>query len=1604
MVVQTSTAATADVATRRKTPPSTKPHPFNRINSHDTVATSVQVARDAEAMALEMQQIVAGYAPPSPPSSALQVSSRTRKKPKKTQKKTQKQMKITTVQHSSLTIGKYKTKQKNPVSANAASNTGPKRKKKKGEFIGRKLNHKSLSKSYSSIDSSSSSSCSSNDDYTSDGDDRTNDDETCTSRSGSSGSSSSDDNTSHYDCVDSSLGPSSSSSSYDGRTDSYNLSEFGSTSFTTGAFSQSYTNHTRFNDSQSYTNHTRGDEYTNHTRDSCYTSASSQRGGSGSFYTTEGEDSDNSSSSGSCSSGSSRGHRSTDVEENAAEYDTDFHTQDSHDIENEDDDDDDDNHSQTVRAARSRNPGGLKIIAGTATTSTSRRGRSPMPRVKSTNSITVSVDEILSDEEEEFSRIRSPRRNIPLPMSKSTMSTYDDDDDANDADEDGYTTATTGDGTSYCTRDDTCTSYDDDDDSRFEEEGYYTTSYEDLHDDDTDTSRSFRNRKQQKHTQKHQSSMSDNDFDHRDPEDENNSITAAADPIIKCRTEEEIIHPPSRSTMHTDKTSTGKTMAATATATMSTSPRSTKLLGIMNTTFDSLDNEQKEFEQFVKEQDALERTEKERVRLLAEKRKKDLELALNGGKTKKKQETTTDDDSSIAAGNSVFSWIFGSGSVFSGSTTPAITVKSAPAAGTAEVAQPGFTSPDLSSNKNSKTTVAASSTSVPPKKIQQKDKNISTTTSAPLMKMETETLSTKASALAYESDAFDNVEDSDAFDSLDSTTVDDEDNGGGEDDNDNSINEMKQSSTNRTTGSADPIGSTGYISYEQDLMKNPTTIITKNQDIESYPNTSIENIVCGIEHFNHILDDSDDFSVGESDGGLRDDEYILSSKEVLSPCCGTPNDPSMHVRKFTFTKNTDTTDDRRECGGNVIVNTGSPTKRIQAENLEHYEISEIMHGKSSCKVQKESSTASIPPPTASSSTAEEERTHRQSCHIVEEDVDDEKHVNTEMIAEEPMDDSIISVTSLSVENCDKQQQRPSTGRESIGTNSAVNNDSRNMSSEPTYTIQTNSIVQDDASLPSKDKPDELMELVRNAFAVILSPDNNSTTATSSMLHSDNNIDYEESAKLPPRSPILPPISSENVLGVVYNFFSSKNEDPAFLLSSESKAFNEIENDDGSDNAIKCTGWNPNTQTSLTAQASTESISQTNTSIFLSKADTMSLTIATPASPSTSCFNEDGIPLDVSPKKIWKAFDSGFEAVPSVSKNVRNTSQVSSTKTSSPIVKTINGATTADIATNINHRNSRSKEPIINGSVKSPKPTHQVMMNQVEVKQQKQSDARRGVSLSARYRTQRHADFLSKRLKQRKESRSPLKRRISDGFLQKHKKEDRNTNHQPPDSSKSFVKRVATHARSIGLSVSTAFESSSSPSTGTTPTQLAGTIKYDKIISPVVSPTTKSRSSSKTPLSPSPDTSSAISSQKTNLSDIRSRIRQRRRTKIFPKRTASSVPPSKRSSNDQASSPSSPRRSSFSLSPTKKKKMIIQSYPIRTVPILESRDDSEVSHLNTDEFYDAVSFDDDKGGAMKAHNGIDCCTASKELLPEDQERDFPDISYKESMLSAVMSLD
>merc|ERR1711865_842261 len=141
------------------------------------------------------------------------------------------------------------------------------------------------------------------------------------------------------------------------------------------------------------------------------------------------------------------------------------------------------------------------------------------------------------------------------------------------------------------------------------------------------------------------------------------------------------------------------------TNTMSTSPRSTKLLGIITTTFDSSDNEQKDFEQFVKEQDALERTEKERVRLLAEKRKKDLELALNGGKTKKKKENTTDDDSSIAAGgNSVFSWIFGSGSVFSGSTTPAITVQSAPAAGTAEGAQPDLMVPDLNSKKKSKTT------------------------------------------------------------------------------------------------------------------------------------------------------------------------------------------------------------------------------------------------------------------------------------------------------------------------------------------------------------------------------------------------------------------------------------------------------------------------------------------------------------------------------------------------------------------------------------------------------------------------------------------------------------------------------------------------------------------------------------------------------------------------------------------------------------------------------------------------------------------------------------------------------------------------------------
>merc|ERR1712238_423777 len=284
---------------------------------------------------------------------------------------------------------------------------------------------------------------------------------------------------------------------------------------------------------------------------------------------------------------------------------------------------------------------------------------------------------------------------------------------------------------------------------------------------------------------------------------------------------------------------------------------------------------------------------------------------------------------------------------------------------------------------------------------------------------------------------------------------------------------------------------------------------------------------------------------------------------------------------------------------------------------------------------------------------------------------------------------------ISVEDNSVVPQEPQQQDETISILPAVHNDG-DASSGPT--METNSIVQDDATIPNNDsQPDALMELVRNAFTVMGSPHHNTDSSV-------NGIQGEENHSIP---------SPSDVWGVAYNFFGIQRDEPLPLLSTAPDHEKEEE-------VIKCTSYNPSPTVRPTAVRSVASMSepsstgeddvvQASTSMpFKSSAIPPSGNDVTQASspdeaisidstvlekndpsPNTKKarpnlvidtktaprFNCDGIPLTLSPKKIWRARDSGFEPTPAT--------VVVEATSSIPIVET---------------KNKNKNNPTVSGSV------------------------------------------------------------------------------------------------------------------------------------------------------------------------------------------------------------------------------------------------------------------------------------------------------------------
>merc|ERR1712238_518547 len=281
---------------------------------------------------------------------------------------------------------------------------------------------------------------------------------------------------------------------------------------------------------------------------------------------------------------------------------------------------------------------------------------------------------------------------------------------------------------------------------------------------------------------------------------------------------------------------------------------------------------------------------------------------------------------------------------------------------------------------------------------------------------------------------------------------------------------------------------------------------------------------------------------------------------------------------------------------------------------------------------------------------------------------------------------------------------------------------------------------------------------------------------------------------------------------------------------------------------------------------------------------------------------------------------------------------------------------------------------------------------------------------------------------KKSNKSPQKQR-QDGNNKSHEKEqiphtkESPTTHRPgsqsPLKQRRFIKSpTKQRPRSKELVVSTDFDYDKNSKTSATKTPT--TTAQDGAAVP--SAKTKSKTTRTCPPSSSDSSPIVVAApQKHNLADIRSRIRRRRRTKKGKEKKESSAVTTTTSTKDSGAS-------KVKMSATKIMKSFPKTKTTRTErTTVEDRNDSELSSKDRDQFYDAIASNDDNNNSdddggheredvTKQQQQHDDVAATKEIhrgssssmsrqqYPEDQDRDFPTISHKESNLSTVMSLD
>ncbi len=337
------------------------------------------------------------------------------------------------------------------------------------------------------------------------------------------------------------------------------------------------------------------------------------------------------------------------------------------------------------------------------------------------------------------------------------------------------------------------------------------------------------------------------------------------------------------------------------------------------------------------------------------------------------------------------------------------------------------------------------------------------------------------------------------------------------------------------------------------------------------------------------------------------------------------------------------------------------TKRVKAEILDDYDVSEILHGKRPFKSQTDKAKKTIS--MSNSLTASERRELRIKTMKAHRDfIYQNRSIDSNPSAAK---DTTKSVDGYVISNAESIAKEAAKSVDGISAGASV---------------LSNSIAQDDASAPNLGAPDALIDIVRNAFPFIMLSSGNAAatleTPQEEREEEEEDFDDEETTDedsnesetvADTNDAPTSPGAIEDVLEAAFRFFAPKEESSPLITEEKNNQ----------DESLRCTNFNPNpTKVAVAEDTSPSKIPTTEeeetNSVIAESANVSSLVDAASSiadsnlsdvavnharrknecapfdgTPDASRFNADGIPLQLRPKKIWRAFDSGYSITQSV---------------------------------------------------------------------------------------------------------------------------------------------------------------------------------------------------------------------------------------------------------------------------------------------------------------------------------------------------------------------